>query len=466
MPQNSTVKSALSTFSTSISHLKEFLNSSEDHLKNKDKELLLQIAPVLAPFIMQIRDNPNKHTPEKIKKIDDKTLHKMFGGEFKLDKSGSDSEGIAISFKNKELGEKFLQGLKKVGENPLKYLSDSSPSPKVDLLLKSTLTVLVSNAEYLISDLLRYKYRKWPESLNNSEAKFTFAELLKFNNLEEAREHILSRKVESVLRGRIEDCIKDFGPKFVDKMATHLPTHKIVEIFARRNLIIHNHGYINHQYIERVGEHLSPNLEQGKKIPVNRKYVDLAIDNIQIFFTLLALNLWLDSGGKVDDVAKEAMNFGFEFLSDDKWLQSRTVYSWVLTLKNLTEYDKHMSQINCFLTYKWNGEAPKIKSDLEKLDYSACENFLKMGYLLVHDSFAEAKKLVEICIKDEKLDPESLKTWPIFKEFRNSKEYSELKIHTKAPKQKRPQPMTPRKKTLEASSKKTKTTKKTTAKEI
>ena len=70
---------------------------------------------------------------------------------------------------------------------------------------RSFIVTLVSEFDSFMSATLKAFYRLRPEALNASERTMTYSELVAFDSIEAAREHIIEKDVESFLRSSHSD---------------------------------------------------------------------------------------------------------------------------------------------------------------------------------------------------------------------------------------------------------------------
>ncbi len=49
----------------------------------------------------------------------------------------------------------------------------------------------------------------------------------------------------------------------------------LVEVFQRRNVMVHNNGTIHHSYLAKVAESLRTNVQSGRKLAVTPEYLRL-----------------------------------------------------------------------------------------------------------------------------------------------------------------------------------------------
>ena len=122
----------------------------------------------------------------------------------------------------------------------------------------------VSQYDAYLGGLIRTMFLSKPEFLNSSEKNMQFSELIKFESIEEAREFIVEKEVESVLRESHLKQFKWLENKLGITLRKGLPSFSdFIEITERRNLFVHCNGVISRQYLEVCKENNVKNIDQA-----------------------------------------------------------------------------------------------------------------------------------------------------------------------------------------------------------
>lgn len=134
----------------------------------------------------------------------------------------------------------------------------------------------VSQYDAYLGGLIRTMFISKPEFLNSSEKNILFSELIKFESIEEAREFIIEKEVESVLRESHLKQFKWLENKLGITLRKDLPSFsEFIEITERRNLFVHCNGIISRQYLEVCKENDVKNIDKaklGQKLNANPGY--------------------------------------------------------------------------------------------------------------------------------------------------------------------------------------------------
>ena len=117
-----------------------------------------------------------------------------------------------------------------------------------DLVPRSLFVALVSQYDAFLGRLLRTIFILRPEMLNASEKPLTFAQLSAFKSMEEARDFVIEKEVESILRSSHAEQFRWMENRFGLTLTKGLDIWpKFVELTERRNLFVHADGKVSRQ---------------------------------------------------------------------------------------------------------------------------------------------------------------------------------------------------------------------------
>jgi hypothetical protein len=144
------------------------------------------------------------------------------------------------------------------------------------LVLRSFVISLISQYDSFLGRLIRALFLIHPDSLNISEKNITFSQLQTFESIQDAREYIIEKEVETVLRKSHAEQYDWLEKKFDIKLHEGLNVWpKFIELTERRNLFIHNSGVVNSQYLNVCKAHeieLPEDIRIGTQLEVTLEY--------------------------------------------------------------------------------------------------------------------------------------------------------------------------------------------------
>jgi hypothetical protein len=149
---------------------------------------------------------------------------------------------------------KFPQGHAREFNHLSSLLSKATAGTR--LLPQSFVVALVSLYDSFLGGLLRALYRAKPEMLNQSEKHLTYSQLSQLNSLVEAKEYILEKEIEAILRTSHSDQFDCMESRFKVELRKDLPIWPtFIELTERRNLFVHCDGQVSAQYLTVCDRH-------------------------------------------------------------------------------------------------------------------------------------------------------------------------------------------------------------------
>jgi hypothetical protein len=133
---------------------------------------------------------------------------------------------------------------------------------------------MVSAFDTFVSQLIRAVLLRKPEILSSSEKNISFADLVNLGSIEAAREQIVEREIDILMRSSHSDQIEWLEKKLDLDLRKNDVWPKFVEICERRNLLTHTAGRVSTQYISVCGKHKYDvgKVSVGEKLVVSSKY--------------------------------------------------------------------------------------------------------------------------------------------------------------------------------------------------
>ena len=288
---------------------------------------------------------------------------------------------------------------------------------------------LVSQFDSFLGRLVRNLFYGRPELLNSSDRPLTFKQLNSFVSLEDAREFIIEKEVESLLRKSHVEQFEWLENKFglpLRKGLGSWPT--FVELTERRNLFVHCSGRVSSQYIEICrsnGVTLPDDVQMGKELGVNKRYFRVAYECIYEIGVKLAHVLWRkilpDERAQAD---KTLVNNSVELIREKQYSLAKSLLEFAFdTVKKFhSEEYRRMLIINRSQAYKWSGEQQRALDILTLEDWSACDDRFKLAVRVIGGDFDGAAVLMAN-VGEKEISQTAYRDWPLFQEFQRSRAF-------------------------------------------
>jgi hypothetical protein len=144
---------------------------------------------------------------------------------------------------------------------------------QVKFIRNMSLIYLVAEFESFLRKILETTFLKQPEILASSHRTITVEELVKFNDIADARQNVIEKETAYIFSLDIEEIGKYIEQKFSMEIFHFEKWKKFKERFYRRNILVHNSGIVNRYYRLKTGY-------RGKcrRMIVSKQYLDESID--------------------------------------------------------------------------------------------------------------------------------------------------------------------------------------------
>lgn len=298
------------------------------------------------------------------------------------------------------------------------------------LLPRSLLVSLISQYDAYLGRVLRTIFIKKPEILNASEKKISFEALSQFSSIDAAREYILEKEVEAILRSSHADQFKWMENTFSVPLTKDLAIWpSFIELTERRNLFVHTDGVVSSQYIAVCKLHkckLDDDAKEGQRLDVPQDYFKAAHSCIYEIGVKLGHVLWRkllpDERAAADD---HFISTTYELIEKGKWDLAISLLDFACT-----EFKKFSSEgsqltltVNRAQAYKWKGDEDRCKQIMKAVDWSAKSDQYRLADAVLADDWPRAAKVMRRIGKDGAVDQNDYRDWPLFREFRKQQQF-------------------------------------------
>ncbi len=332
-----------------------------------------------------------------------------------------------------EKGKRYFLPPEKRQENKTKKKKFEKLKTSSKLLPRNFLVSFVSEYDAFIGQLTRAVLKAKPELLNDCERQLTFSELTSFTNLEEAREHILDKEVESLLRNSHHQQFKWLESKFKIPLTKGLKSWStFIELMERRNLFVHCDGIISEQYLKNCKEHGvdTSDMTVGDKLVSKPEYLRDAYICLYEISVKLSQVLWRKQFPEQCGSADESMiEITYELLLSEQFETCKRLLEFgVNTIKNHdSEINKRILCINKALIHKFLEEDKLCLSTINSFDWSACSDHFKLAVAVLKDCDKDVYELMrDVGANNKHMPKVAYLEWPLFKTYRETPEFMEV----------------------------------------
>lgn len=298
---------------------------------------------------------------------------------------------------------------------------------------RSYVMALVSQYDAFVGRIIKIILSKKPEMLNASERSLSFAQLVEFGSVEDAKEFILEKEIEGVIRKSHAEQFEWMEKKFVIPLRKGLVIWPgFIELTERRNLFVHTDGIVSDQYLKVCREHSAST--DGKKIGdeliVTPRYFYNSYNIIFEIAFKLAHVLWRKfMPDELEEADSNLIAIGYDTLHEENYRLAAMIFDFASqTLKKyFSDSDRRIMVVNQAQAYKWSGNDKKAREIVVKEDWSATSGKFRLAEAVILENYDKAYDIMqEIGNNYYEVGKSDYREWPLFKEIRKENRFLEV----------------------------------------
>ncbi|MBK7381119.1 MAG: hypothetical protein IPJ03_19380 [Ignavibacteriales bacterium] len=297
-------------------------------------------------------------------------------------------------------------------------------------ILQSSITSLVSIYDSFLGQLIKVMLENKSEILNSTDKNIPFNKILEFNTINDAKDFIIEKEVESVLRTSHSDQIKWLENKLGIPLKKELDIWpSFIELTERRNLYTHSNGVVSSQYLSVCSSNLvtfEKKFKVGDELKATIDYFNNAYKILLEMGVKLNQVIWHKlHPDNLEEADNTLIEIGYNILYAEDYELTKIIleFSTNVLKKYSDEMVRRVFIVNKALAYKWSGEDKKAKEIIKAEDWSICNDNLKLAEAVILDNYTEATQIMRVIGSRGRIGKSEYMEWPLFKEFRKSKEF-------------------------------------------
>lgn len=313
----------------------------------------------------------------------------------------------------------------------IKELNRHNQSNIASTLEKSLFINLFSIFDKFVGDLIFILYNKKPELFKSINREICLSEVLQYSSLEELRNVVLDKEIESIRRKSYLEQFKEMEKIFSISLTKFDQWPFFIENAQRRNLFTHCDGVISEQYLsicKSVGYKDSEKYQVGDQLEIGEDYFFKACHRITEVAVMLGHTLWRKVlPAELEEADSHLHMLIFDFLEMEHWKNGVSISKFFLTQPKVSsDQIDRINTINYAISLKALGKKEAAKNVLDKKDWSATIYDFRLAYQVLIENYKEAKELmIKIGQEGDLLNEVSYHDWPLFKDFRDTDEFFE-----------------------------------------
>lgn len=303
----------------------------------------------------------------------------------------------------------------------------------IEILPNSLFISLISQFDAFLGKLIKQIFLTKPELLNSSEKNISFAKLSELKSFEEAKEFMIEKEIEGVLRESHTDHFNWLENKLKIPLRKDLEIWKeFIEITERRNLLVHNDGVVTSQYLLICRQHgvkFNSEPKIGEQLNVDEDYFKKSYNCLFELSVKLTQVVWRKlMPFDLENSDESLIDISFDLIrKNQNKLAIILLHFATETLKKyFNEESKNIFIVNLALAYKLDGNILECQRIINLKDWSASSDKFKIAKSALLDEFDETIELMQKIGKNGEVVKLSYKTWPLFIELRKKEEFKKI----------------------------------------
>jgi hypothetical protein len=332
--------------------------------------------------------------------------------EKKADKIEDENGDLSIAVKSED---------SRIFEQLSKNLEISKIAMKI--IPESLFVSLISQYDAFLNKLIRILLTTRPEYINNSERELTFSQLIQFDSIETARDYVIEKEVETVLRKSHSDHFDYLENKLKMTLRKDLPIWQtFIEITERRNLFVHCDGIVSNQYLKVCKDNKCniKDINLNDRLHVDLEYFKKAYDCLYEISTKLTHTIWRKLiTNDLENSDKSLNEICYSLLTSGQFDLADILLDFACKqTKHHNESSKNIFIVNKSLSNYLNSKEDKAKQIINTKDWSASSDDFKLAHSIISDDIDEVFTLMKKIGNKGVVTKEHYKTWPLFYKLR------------------------------------------------
>ncbi|MFY3860639.1 hypothetical protein [Achromobacter xylosoxidans] len=290
---------------------------------------------------------------------------------------------------------------------------------------------IFSEFDAFVGDLLKLLYLEKTELFNGMAREIALSELLKFATIEDARNHLLDKEVDSIRRESYIEQFATLETKFsIKTLRGFSEWADFIEMAQRRNLMTHNGGIVSDQYIkvlETLDYKLPQDVRVGAQLDLSYDYIIKALETLATVAMMLAYTLWKKISPKNEKIDSALTSIVYDNLQAHRWKLAERFAQFSLTqsmCNNVSDLAKRIRIVNRSIALKNLNKDVEAYRILDECDWTASVRDFKLAVHVLREEVNDAAEVMkDIGPKGELVSRRAYHDWPLFYKFRETPQF-------------------------------------------
>ncbi|HTJ11261.1 MAG TPA: hypothetical protein VL547_04530 [Dinghuibacter sp.] len=296
-----------------------------------------------------------------------------------------------------------------------------------DIIPVSLFVSMISQFDSFLGNLIRTIFSIRPEILNSSEKNLTFSKLLQINSIEEAKEFIVEKEVEAIIRESHTSHFEWLESKLGIPLRKDLPIWAtFIEITERRNLFVHCDGHVSSQYLTICRNNkvvFEKEIALNDKLSVTAEYFEKSFRCLFEISVKLTQVIWRKLLSDDLENADQGLNtVCFDLLRNEEYDLADILLDFATRIipRHHNAESKTIFVVNKAIAMKFGNIKGGCNHYLESMDWSAFNDKFRLAKEVLLENYEESVKIMKKIGAEGEIKKSDYKAWPLFTQFRET----------------------------------------------
>lgn len=284
---------------------------------------------------------------------------------------------------------------------------------------------MVCKYDGYLGELTKQLFIDKPEMLNGSEKEFRISDILSYSDIEELKEALIEKEIETLLRKNHIEQLQWLEGKLKMDLRKFRLLPNFVEIMERRNLLVHSNGVVSRQYISECNKYgviIPEDVGPGKVLKTEPDYVNEAFSVLLQVGVMLGFVLWYKMRPKEGESILDALSeASYNLINDGDYSLAYDLIDFSLSNrvweKDINNAQRLVFQLNMALSFHLRDRQDECERMVKSLDMTAAEPVYHLASAVLLNDYDKAYQMMNKIGKDDQMRV-FYKTWPLFKRIR------------------------------------------------
>lgn len=291
---------------------------------------------------------------------------------------------------------------------------------------------LVSAYDVFLSNLIRVLFLSKPQLISSSDRNISFRDLVEIGSIETARERIIDKEIESIIRDSHVKQIKWLEEKLGIPLTKDLSIWpEFIEICERRNLLTHTGGVVSSQYLDVCREQggRCDGISIGSKLQIDAKYYRRAVAVFLEFGSKLVQVVWRKiRPEQIEDACNTLNEQSYKLITKRQYKAAARMLKFALfeIPKQGSDAVRKTMVVNYANAEKLDGNTNEAIRILNGEDWSASTEKYKICVAAIKDDVDEVVSMMKRVVDAGELSIACFRSWPVFEKLRSDAKFVEV----------------------------------------